>query len=122
VNFSYKCCFLFFVSTNAFPATYQKVSNGYWDDSLTWASHTIPPYNTSDTIFIRDSIRFASDIYLQSGALMQIDSGGGLCGHETINIHTGALLSNSGSLEVDRLIVQGGNFENVNSDFCGFLS
>jgi|GEM_PF-1707330 len=102
------------ISSTAFPRTFKTISNGYWNDSLIWFSNAVPSYSTSDTILIEDSIRFENTLFLNSGALLQIDSGGGLCGHSTVYVYSGALLSNSGYFELDSFMISGGYFENIN--------
>src|SRR5437870_3968787 len=112
--------FLLLVSSSAFPRTFQTISNGFWNDSLNWFSYAVPSYSTSDTVLIEDSIRFESDINLYAGALIQIDSGGGLCGHFTINAYGGSSVINAGYLELDSFMLTGGSFLNINYGLLKF--
>lgn len=82
--------------------TYHTVSNGYWNDTMVWAGHVIPPYSSSDSFIIDDSIRSEHDLIFD-GAYVQIDSTGGLCGHYLIKLMGGSLLINSGYFEIDSL-------------------
>lgn len=83
--------------------------NGNWSDSSIWVSGIAPSYSTTDTIIIKDTVSFDADIYLNSGAFMQIDSmGGALCGHHNIYVYTGARFHKHGALNVDSLYISGG--------------
>src|SRR4030095_12911648 len=70
----------------------------------------IPSYASSDTIIIRDTVLFNNNIFLMSGAFMQIDSmGGALCGHYNITVNSGARLNKFGALSLDTLYMPGGD-------------
>jgi len=109
-------CLLFGISLLVyFPVnskTFQTVANGNWSDTLVWFANDVPPYSTSDTIFIKDSIRFDQDIFISGNSLLLVDSGGGLCGHHTITAYPGTSFCNAGIVEVDSLIIFGGYFLN----------
>ena len=49
-----------------------------------------------------------SSLTLNSGAYFQIDSAGGICGHHTLAVSSGALLIKYGILELDTLLIPGG--------------
>jgi hypothetical protein len=101
--------FLLLFCQVANSTTWITIGNGNWSDSSTWFSGTVPAYTTTDTIIIQDSISFDTDIHLNSGAFMQIDSlGGALCGHHNISVHAGAMLYKYGALSLDTLFINGG--------------
>jgi len=89
--------------------TWITIENGNWSDSSIWFSGIVPTYSISDTILIKDTITFDEDIYLNTGALMQIDSNGGaFCGHHNITVYSGAKLNKYGALNLDTLFIKGG--------------
>jgi len=99
---------LFFFHT-AKSTTWISIQNGSWSDASIWSLGIAPSYSTSDTILIKDTIAFDDDIYLNAGALMQIDSNGGaLCGHHDISVFSGAKLNKYGALNIDTLYIKGG--------------
>jgi hypothetical protein len=100
------------VYSSVFSKTFQTVANGNWSDSLVWFANEVPPYSTSDSIHIKDSILFDQDIFITGNSLLLVDSGGGLCGHHTINVYTGTSFCNAGIVEVDSLMIYGGYFLN----------
>ena len=98
---------MFLQTTQA--TTWITIGNGNWSDSSIWMSGIVPSYSNSDTIIIKDTVTFDEDIFLTSGALMQIDSlGGALCGHHNITVITGGRLNKYGALNLDTLFIKGG--------------
>jgi hypothetical protein len=105
-------CALLLLSFVSGAKTFQTISSGNWNDSLSWYANEIPPWMTTDTIIISDSLVFDHHLYLAGHAQLKIENGGGLCGHETITITSGTACFNAGMLELDTLIVDGGYFLN----------
>jgi len=101
--------FLLLFFHTAKSTTWIIIENGNWSDSSIWLSGIVPTYSNSDTIMIKDSITFDEDIYLNAGALLQIDSlGGALCGHHNVTVYSGAKLNKYGALSLDTLLIKGG--------------
>lgn len=99
--------------------TWRTISNGNWNDSFVWANNIVPQYTLSDTILIKDSIRFQDNIILNSGSYLEIDSSGGLCGHYNITVPTGSKLISYGAFEVDTFYIPGGNVIMYVTNFLG---
>lgn len=92
--------------------TWLTVANGNWNSRTTWSTGVIPPYSSSDTILIRDTVFFQDDIVLNYGALMRIDSAGGaLCGHFNLTVGTDAWLNIYGVIDADTFFETGGHAE-----------
>ncbi len=106
-----RCILLFLLLLfyrSARSTTWITIDNGNWNDSSVWLSGIVPSYSNADTILIKDTVYFDGDINLNSGALLQIDSGGGLCGHYNITVYSGAIINKYGALDLDTLFVVGG--------------
>lgn len=103
--------FLFLILNfqTAKSTTWITIGNGSWSDGSIWFSGIVPSYSITDTILIKDTITFDENIYLNTGALMQIDSiGGALCGHHDITVYPEARLNKYGALSLDTLFIKGG--------------
>jgi hypothetical protein len=82
---------------------------GYWDNPIIWQGGVVPPTTNGDTFLIRTPIALRGDIHLTSGAFFVIDSTGGICGHSTFVVPSGATLHSYGVLELDSLVIPGGD-------------
>ena len=76
--------------------TFHTIANGYWNDTMVWAGHVVPPNSMSDTFIISDSILLDSGLVFNHCYVL-IDSSGGLCGHYTVSFINGSLWNNYGS-------------------------
>ncbi len=94
--------------SNANATVWQTNGYGYWNNGSTWQGGISPPYTSADTFYINHPIVYESTITLQQGAYFVIDTLGGICGHETIIVETGATLYTYGILESDILLIPGG--------------
>jgi hypothetical protein len=83
-------------------------ANGVWNNAGSWVNANIPPFTYSDTIIIKHLILLPSDLTLLSGAFLNIDSTGGLCGHYKINMSASTSLLKYGFLQIDALNMTGG--------------
>lgn len=93
---------------SAFSSTWITISKGYWNDGSIWSTGIIPSYSSSDTIIIKHPVVFENNLYLNDGAFIQIDSSGGLCGHNDITVYSNATIIKYGILELDSLFIPGG--------------
>lgn len=102
--------FVFFVLIfeSVQSTTWETISYGYWNDGLTWTTGVAPPYNSSDTFIIKHPIVYDNDLVFSSGAFLQIDSTGGICGHHTIIVKKNAEIVSYGIFEADTLLIKGG--------------
>lgn len=101
--------FLLFLNIHfAISAIWTTVSEGYWDSPSVWSTGIAPPYSSSDTFVIEHPIAFMDNLILNAGAFMMIDSSGGLCAHRNITVNAGASIIKYGILEVDSLLIPGG--------------
>lgn len=101
--------FLFVKPTSA--STYSTITAGSWGAPSVWSGAIAPSFTTSDTIIINHPILFNEDLYFESGAFMQIESNGGLCGHKNITVTSNALIIKYGILELDSMFLTGGVVE-----------
>ena len=100
---------LFIAGQNALKATtWETVSLGYWNEASIWSAGLVPDTSSSDTFIIKHPIVISTDLILQAGALMSIEDGGGICGHQKATVLSGAELVTYGILELDELYVTGG--------------
>ncbi|MBI4931613.1 MAG: T9SS type A sorting domain-containing protein [Bacteroidetes bacterium] len=88
---------------------WETVSNGYWNSGGVWLGGMAPPYTSSDTFLIKHPVIINATLTLNMGAYLQIDSMGGICGHEKLSVNTNAKLITYGILELDTLSIPGGN-------------
>jgi hypothetical protein len=88
--------------------TWTTISNGFWESGSIWNGGIVPPHTSSDTFLIKHPIVLENNLFLNSGALLKIDSTGGLCGHHNISVFTGAKILKYGILELDSLRIPGG--------------
>ena len=107
----YLIVLLCFISNIGFAKVYQTQRSGAYTDSFSWLNNQAPGLTSSDTILIKDFIDLSNTMTLKSGAYMEIDTGGRLCGHQTATIESGARLISYGILQLDSLQVYGGNVE-----------
>lgn len=87
---------------------YSSIQKGQWSDPYIWANAEAPGNQTGDTVIIRHYIDVRSDLFMNSGAHLKIDSSGGLCGHISLTIYQNASFYKNGSLQIDSLFVKGG--------------
>ena len=97
---------------NGSATTWQTAGQGYWNSGFVWVGGVVPPYSSADTFYINHPIVIGDQITLLSGAYLRIDTSGGICGHERLNLNTNATLHNHGILELDTLKVPGGHVQN----------
>lgn len=102
--------FVFFVLIfeSVQSTTWETISYGYWNDGLTWTTGVAPPYSSSDTFIIKHPIVYGDDLIFNSGASVQIDSAGGICGHHTVIVKQNAEIISYGIFEADTLLIEGG--------------
>lgn len=101
--------FMALLLPNALSAkVYSSVQKGQWSDPYIWQNAESPSNQTGDTVVIRHYIDVSSDLFLNSGAHLKIDSSGGLCGHISLTVFQNASLYKNGSLQIDSLFVTGG--------------
>src|SRR4051794_38200756 len=93
--------FMFYFIKTAESKTWQTVICGHWNSNVVWMGGIIPPYTSSDTFLIKHPVVIDSTITLNSGALLQIDSAAGICGHQTMVVHTNATVITNDILELD---------------------
>lgn len=91
--------------------TFHTIVNGYWNDTMVWAGHVVPPNTMSDTFIISDSILLDSGLVFNHCYVL-IDSSGGLCGHYTVSFINGSLWNNYGIMEADSILVLSGSDAN----------
>ncbi|HET6244762.1 MAG: T9SS type A sorting domain-containing protein [Bacteroidetes bacterium] len=94
---------------SAKPINWTTISSGYWNNSAIWETGVVPAYSNSDTLIIAHPVVFDSNIILNSGAFLKIENEGGLCGHHSIIVNTGASILKYGILEMDVLSIPGGS-------------
>lgn len=87
---------------------YSSIQKGQWSDPYIWANAEAPGNQTGDTVIIRHYIDVRSDLFMNSGAHLKIDSSGGLCGHISLTVYQNASFYKNGSLQIDSLFVKGG--------------
>ena len=72
--------------TSISTVTWQAANRGFWQDSALWVGGVVPDTTSSDTFVISHPIVIESDLILESGAHMLIDSTGGICGHQIATV------------------------------------
>lgn len=87
---------------------WETISFGFWNNAAIWKSGIVPPAGGNDTFYIKHPVVFATNLAFNNGAFIKIDSTGGLCGHQKINLNPGSKLISYGILESDTLHVSGG--------------
>ena len=107
-----KYCFLLsfillFVKTSK-STTWETISSGFWNNPSIWSTGIAPPLVSADTFNITYHVAIQNNLAFNSGALLNIDSTGGICGHHKMTIYTGAKLMKYGILELDSLHISGG--------------
>lgn len=100
--------FFFLIFESVQSTTWETISYGYWNDGLTWTTGVAPPYSSSDTFIIKHPIVYGDDLIFNSGASVQIDSAGGICGHHTVIVKQNAEIISYGIFEADTLLIEGG--------------
>lgn len=93
---------------------WQTVSTGYWNSGGVWLGGIAPPYTSSDTFLIKHPILLNATLTLTAGAYLEIDSMGGICGHQQITVNSNATIIEYGILELDILSIPGGNVNCLN--------
>jgi hypothetical protein len=88
--------------------TWKTVSNGNWVAGSTWQGGVAPPSSSSDTFLIKHNININSNLTLATNAFLQIDSTGGICGHYTVTVQSGAKIIKYGTINLDVINVPGG--------------
>jgi len=91
--------------------TWETNNQGYWNNGSSWIGGVVPPHSSADTFYINHPIVIGNTIDFQPGGYLLINTTGGICGHERLNLHTNALLHNHGILELDSLEVPGGHVQ-----------
>lgn len=106
---------LFLQNTNAI--TWKTIAAGNWATGGVWQGGIAPSYTSSDTIFIKHNIIISNNLSFNANAVLQIDSSGGICGHYTVTVNSGAKILKYGTLDIDVINVPGGlvNFYNPRS-------
>jgi len=87
---------------------FETVSVGYWNSGGVWLGGIAPPYTSSDTFLIKHPILLNATLTLTTGAYLEIDSMGGICGHQQITVNANAKIIEYGILELDILSIPGG--------------
>jgi hypothetical protein len=100
--------------------TFQTIANGHWNDPLVWSGNIVPPYTSSDSFIINDSIRIDNDLFF-TGAYIQIDSTGGLCGHYEIDLTNGTIWKNYGYFEFDTMNIVSSILYNYTNGTINYL-
>ncbi len=100
--------FFFLFSQTVKSTTWQTISSGFWNNPSIWSTGVVPPSSSSDTFNIKFPVAFENNLFFNSGALLNIDSTGGLCGHHNITARLGAKITKYGIFELDSLIIPGG--------------
>lgn len=89
--------------------TWQTVSNGNWNAGYVWQGGVAPSSSSiADTFLIKHNINIISNLTLTANAFLQIDSTGGICGHYTVTVQSGASISKYGTLNLDVIDIPGG--------------
>lgn len=97
-----------FMKLNTIATTYTTAVNGNWNNIGCWVGGAVPSFDCADSIIIKHHLILPSNLVLQSGAYLIIESNGGLCGHFQINVNNGVNLLKYGILEIDALNQSGG--------------
>lgn len=88
--------------------TWTTISNGFWNDPATWSTGIVPPLSSADSFNIKFPVAIQNNLTFNTGALLNIDSTGGICGHYKVTVKSGARISKFGILELDTLSIPGG--------------
>lgn len=88
--------------------TWTTISNGFWNDPATWSTGIVPPLSSADSFNIKFPVAIQNNLTFNTGALLHIDSTGGICGHYKVTVKSGARISKFGILELDTLSIPGG--------------
>jgi hypothetical protein len=88
---------------------WQTSSPGYWRQTTTWMGQAVPPYTSGDTFIITYPVIFDQSLVFNAGAYVQIEAGGGLCGHQNVTMHAGSYMLKYGLLELDTMYIPGGH-------------
>lgn len=84
---------------------------GFWNSGSTWVGGIAPDNFPNDTMHILHAVALNGNLYLGSECYFEIDSAGGICGHNTMLMPTGARLLKYGLLELDTLYIPGGTVQ-----------
>lgn len=99
--------FLLFLNSS-FAKTWETVDRGYWSSPSVWAGGEAPNYfSTRDTFLIMHPVVIDSSLIFDQGALLFIDSAGGICGHQTMKLLNGVRMKMYGVLDLDTLYLSG---------------
>jgi hypothetical protein len=99
-------CFLFLQTAKA--VIWQTVANGNWSAPGVWQGGVAPPSSSADTFLITHNINITANLNFASNALLYIDSMGGICGHYTVTVQSGAKITKFGTINIDVINVPGG--------------
>jgi hypothetical protein len=88
--------------------TWTTISYGYWNSPSVWLGGIAPPLSCSDTFNIKHAVAIFNNVVFNSGSLLNIDTTGGICGHNNVSIKSGAKFYLRGIFQVDTLFVPGG--------------
>lgn len=87
---------------------YHTFQKGDWSSKFTWTDEDKPAFSFGDSIYISHYVTLDSSLYLHSGAYLQIDSAGSLCGHKIITGASQSMIYKYGLLQVDSIFLVGG--------------
>ena len=87
---------------------WQTVSNGNWTAPGVWQGGVAPPTSSADTFLIKHNINITANLNFATNALLYIDSIGGICGHYTATVQSGAKIIKYGTINLDVIDVPGG--------------
>ena len=87
---------------------WQTRSQGYWNNGEVWDQNEVPKLESRDSIIISHPVVLQSDFILPENSYGKIEPKGGLCGHFTFKILSGATFELFGLLETDTLRVEDG--------------
>jgi hypothetical protein len=103
------CVLFLFLADISKANKWTTVGSGYWSSSAVWLGGIAPAYTIADTFLIKHAIFLDEKLKLNAGAYMEIDSLGGICGHQQIIVNTQAKIIKYGILELDTLSIPGGS-------------
>ena len=86
---------------------WETIQQGAWQSNSIWKGGIIPPYHSSDTFIIQHPVVIDSTLILDTNAYMLIDTLGGICGHQRVNLFDSAHMDVYGILDIDTIFLYG---------------